>query len=386
NVSVLDPTDYYTNCTNDYCISDDDYRDMIENFIYPETSEWVLIVVYSITFLVGVSGNFLVCFALWRNRTMRTVTNIFIVNLALSDLTIILVCLPPTLVADVTESWFMGQVMCKIVLYLMNVSVSVSVLTLGAISVERWYAICHPLQFKSTVHRARVIMIIIWLVAGCLAVPELVVGDIIRAVPAHITHLLISCRPGWDRNSQACYQFVLIAVLYVIPLVLMAWMYAQIVVVLRRKDIPGATMTSTRPMIGGKIFTREEQIVSRNKAARMLITVVVVFAVCHFPVHLFNILRYTGALNDGNGKAISIMALIVHWLPYYNSSINPVIYNFMSAKFRKEFRRACFCCVRHFRNRRIRSRSGTFNTQYSNSIYSQYNSHTEALTLSSIRR
>lgn len=119
NVSVLDPTDYYTNCTNDYCISDDDYRDMIENFIYPETSEWVLIVVYSITFLVGVSGNFLVCFALWRNRTMRTVTNIFIVNLALSDLTIILVCLPPTLVADVTESWFMGQVMCKIVLYLM---------------------------------------------------------------------------------------------------------------------------------------------------------------------------------------------------------------------------------------------------------------------------
>lgn len=125
-----------------------------------------------------------------------------------------------------------------------NVSITVSVLTLGAISVERWYAICHPLQFKSTVHRARVIMLMIWLVAGCLAIPELIVGELFRAVPAHITHLLISCRPGWNPNSQATYQFVLIAVLYIFPLLIMAWMYAQIVVVLRRKDIPGATVTS----------------------------------------------------------------------------------------------------------------------------------------------
>lgn len=118
-VSDEEYRDMVANCTNDYCVSDEDYRDMIEAFIYPETSEWVLIAVYSITFLVGVTGNFLVCFALWRNRSMRTVTNIFIVNLALSDLTIIIVCLPPTLIADATESWFMGRAMCKIVLYLM---------------------------------------------------------------------------------------------------------------------------------------------------------------------------------------------------------------------------------------------------------------------------
>ncbi len=46
-----------------------------------------------------------------------------------------------------------------------GVSVSVSVLTLSVISIERWYAICHPLAFKSTITRARVMIILIWLVA-----------------------------------------------------------------------------------------------------------------------------------------------------------------------------------------------------------------------------
>lgn len=48
---------------------------------------------------------------------MRTVTNIFIVNLAVADFFVILFCLPPTVVWDVTETWFMGNAMCKIVLY-----------------------------------------------------------------------------------------------------------------------------------------------------------------------------------------------------------------------------------------------------------------------------
>ena len=48
---------------------------------------------------------------------------------------------------------------------LQGVSISVSVLTLSVISVERWYAICHPLKFKSTTTRARVMIFLIWVVA-----------------------------------------------------------------------------------------------------------------------------------------------------------------------------------------------------------------------------
>lgn len=104
-------------CRNDYCISDDAYVDMIQDFVFPTKYEWVLIGLYMIVFVVGVIGNFLVCFAVWRNQHMHTVTNLFIVNLAVADLMVILICLPPTVLGDVTETWYIGSVMCKIVMY-----------------------------------------------------------------------------------------------------------------------------------------------------------------------------------------------------------------------------------------------------------------------------
>lgn len=62
-------------------------------------------------------GNALVCLAVYTNHSMRTVTNIFIVNLAVADFFVILLCLPPTVVWDVTETWFLGEALCKVVIY-----------------------------------------------------------------------------------------------------------------------------------------------------------------------------------------------------------------------------------------------------------------------------
>lgn len=62
-------------------------------------------------------GNALVCLAVYTNHSMRTVTNIFIVNLAVADFFVILLCLPPTIIWDVTETWFLGEVLCKVVIY-----------------------------------------------------------------------------------------------------------------------------------------------------------------------------------------------------------------------------------------------------------------------------
>lgn len=99
-------------------ISDDDYLDQIRDFIFPKTWTWVLIFFHSIVFVIGLVGNTLVCVAVYRNHTMRTVTNYFIVNLAVADFLVILFCLPPSVIWDVTMTWFFGIAMCKIVLYL----------------------------------------------------------------------------------------------------------------------------------------------------------------------------------------------------------------------------------------------------------------------------
>lgn len=105
-------------CTNEYCVSDEDYILMIEAYIFPSTYEWVLIALHITVFIVGLVGNALVCISVYRNHSMRTVTNYFIVNLAVADFLVILFCLPPSVLWDVTETWFFGSLLCKLVLYL----------------------------------------------------------------------------------------------------------------------------------------------------------------------------------------------------------------------------------------------------------------------------
>ncbi|CAH2097867.1 unnamed protein product [Euphydryas editha] len=77
----------------------------------------------------------------------------------------------------------------------------------------------------------------------------------------------------------------------------------------------------------------------------MLVAVVIMFAVCYFPVHLLSVLRYV--LDMEQNDVITFLALISHVLCYANSAINPLIYNFMSGKYRREFHRA-FCCASSF--------------------------------------
>lgn len=115
-------SDYYTEepCVGDseFCYMDrEEYIQMLNEYIFPQPYEWVLIVTHAIVFVIGLIGNALVCIAVYRNHSMRTVTNYFIVNLAVADFMVILICLPPTVLWDVTKTWFFGTAMCKIVLY-----------------------------------------------------------------------------------------------------------------------------------------------------------------------------------------------------------------------------------------------------------------------------
>lgn len=102
----------------EYCnMTKDEYMEMLYDYIFPRPYEWVLIAIHAVVFIIGLIGNALVCIAVYRNHSMRTVTNYFIVNLALADFMVILICLPPTVLWDVTETWFFGTAMCRIVLY-----------------------------------------------------------------------------------------------------------------------------------------------------------------------------------------------------------------------------------------------------------------------------
>jgi cholecystokinin-like receptor len=77
----------------------------------------ILVPIYSLIFLLSVAGNFLVILTLVQNKRMRTVTNVFLLNLAVSDLLLGVVCMPFTLVGTLLKDFVFGEVMCKLIPY-----------------------------------------------------------------------------------------------------------------------------------------------------------------------------------------------------------------------------------------------------------------------------
>ena len=120
-------------------------------------------------------------------------------------------------------------------------SVSVSVLTLTAISVERYFAICNPLKFRSTTTRARVIICLIWLVSTVIISPELYAMDTHKPqhnLPKHFTILLTSCKPNWADENQMAYQLFQMVALYALPFCFMGYTYIRIAMVLWSNYVP----------------------------------------------------------------------------------------------------------------------------------------------------
>jgi hypothetical protein len=80
--------------------------------------EFLLILISFCIFITGIVGNLLVVLVVIKNSHMKTITNMFIVNLAIGDILVILICLPPTILTDVTADWYFGETMCKIIPYI----------------------------------------------------------------------------------------------------------------------------------------------------------------------------------------------------------------------------------------------------------------------------
>ena len=90
---------------------------VIQQMVYPQLYEWFLIAAYAIVLIAALAGNTLVCFAVLKNEHMRTVTNYYIVNLGFADILVSILCLPITVVVDVSETWFFGATACKLIPY-----------------------------------------------------------------------------------------------------------------------------------------------------------------------------------------------------------------------------------------------------------------------------
>ncbi|XP_037943439.1 neuropeptide F receptor-like [Teleopsis dalmanni] len=100
----------------------------------------ILIAMYSVLIVFGAVGNVLVVVAVVRKPIMRTARNLFILNLAISDLLLCLVTMPLTLMEILSKFWPFGSyaVLCKMIAMLQALSIFVSTISITAIAFDRY--------------------------------------------------------------------------------------------------------------------------------------------------------------------------------------------------------------------------------------------------------
>ncbi|KAF8785037.1 Trissin receptor like protein [Argiope bruennichi] len=104
-----------------------------------------LILAYTFVFCCCFFGNLLVMIVVILHRRMRTITNFFLVNLAVADLCVGLFCVYQNLSFYLTSHWAFGNFLCKMYHFVHSLSYTASIAILIVISVERYVAIVHPM-------------------------------------------------------------------------------------------------------------------------------------------------------------------------------------------------------------------------------------------------
>ncbi|XP_028175782.1 RYamide receptor-like [Ostrinia furnacalis] len=315
------------------------FESSTEDFIGSPFFQMCIYFMYSAVFIVALLGNGLVCFVVHTTPRMKTVTNFFIVNLAVGDIFMTLFCVPFSFVPMlVLRYWPFGEVMCKIVNYSQTVSVLVSAYTLLAISIDRYMAIMHPLKPRLGRAAAKMIVAAVWVGALATAAPIPIVSQLQRPSPWHEACEVDICSEQWS-SAQLSEQYTcaLLALQFALPLTALVCTYARIAHVVWGGRPPGEAQT-----------LRDSRMQhSKRKMIKMMVTVVAVFTICWLPLNVFIVL-WTAHENDEEWASWPGMPYVwfaSHWLAMSHSCYNPIIYCYMNNKYRRGFKQALGGCL-----------------------------------------
>jgi len=186
--------------------------------------------VYTLIFIVGVVGNFLVCLVILKHRNMKTPTNYYLFSLAVSDLLLLLFGMP----LEVYEMWsnypfLFGPVGCYFKTALFETVCFASILSVTTVSVERYIAILHPFRAKleSTRKRALRTIVVLWVLSVLFALPNTGTHGIMlqyfpngTLVPGSATCTVVM--PMWIYN---CIVQITSLLFYVLPMGVISVLY-----------------------------------------------------------------------------------------------------------------------------------------------------------------
>nr|XP_022919695.1 pyrokinin-1 receptor-like [Onthophagus taurus] len=313
-------------------------------------------VLYAIIFISGLTGNISTCIVIAKNKTMHTATNYYLFSLSISDLLLLVSGLPQ----EMYQIWsrypyVFGYTFCLLRGFFSETSANATVLTITAFTVERYVAICHPFLSHTMAKLSRItkMIVFIWLVAIGFAIPQalqLGVQEQIYGDPETIQCLTVY--PIIEHSFE-----VSTFLFFCAPMTLITVLYVLIAIKLKNSTNMLNRDSSDSRRSGGNIYICPNRKHHNNQSSRrvlkMLVAVVVAFFICWAPFHaqrLFAI--YVTPPSDSIDKRriylkiYEIMTYISGVLYYVSTTINPVLYNIMSNKFREAFKETFsqWCC------------------------------------------
>uniref|UniRef100_A0AAN0N7B3 Tachykinin-like peptide receptor 99D n=1 Tax=Polyphagotarsonemus latus TaxID=1204166 RepID=A0AAN0N7B3_9ACAR len=134
----------------------------------------ILAFAYGLVSLTAVLGNSIVLWFVVRSKKLRTVTNIFIANLAIADILIGALAIPFQFQAALLQRWVLPHFFCSFCSFIQIVSVNVSIFTLSAIAADRYLVVFYPINYRITKKVAKIIVFFIWFFAILAAIPSLI--------------------------------------------------------------------------------------------------------------------------------------------------------------------------------------------------------------------
>lgn len=190
---------------------------------------WLVLVCFIV---LTIAGNVLVCLAVGLSRRLRRTANCFVVSLAVTDLLLGLLVLPFSATLELRSGkWPLGGILCNIYVSLDVMLCTASIMTLLAISVDRYLAISAPLCYSRRVTSRRVGLAIatIWTMSLALSFVPIHMGW--NTADFSVQNLNWdmgdeeeegrTCRYEWNNNYVLLDAFVM----FYLPLLVMCGMY-----------------------------------------------------------------------------------------------------------------------------------------------------------------
>ncbi|XP_055873102.1 QRFP-like peptide receptor [Biomphalaria glabrata] len=293
-----------------------------------------------VIFVVGVIGNVLVLVVIVRMRVMRTRVNYFLASLSVADLLVLAVCQPSAMLEFYTrEQWVLGYFMCKLIPFLEHWTLHASVLTLLLIGFDRYLTICHP-QIRTCPKHTWLLLLPVWILSCFTALPfifftSLDAGKFVDGSNAE------ACRTKAYKLPSRIMVTIIFCCTFVLPLLLLIFLYTSVILALRR--LSGSDIIAVKEnghADGPRNEVNASSAKSRRQVARMMVAIVVVFFLCLMPFKIFTLwltFAEEKSLESLGFEPFYNLLSLCRLVTYVNSAGNPVIYTWMSPRFRRAF-------------------------------------------------